>query len=229
MAGPDRRVYLIALAAAAAALGLPACGPDMREKTVPHVDDMTVRRVEGDPFEQMIAVCRIRGFQRLDFERALGRYEAHREEIESGPPGEARAEARQALDRAKAAGDPAAVRAAEGQLETARRRYRKALASQRAEVMEILSLEQQRDWAGYLLYHRALKRFDAVMLGEGQKGAIRRFANELAEEKVEKGTVRKDPFLEVLEDEALVDTIVDRAVERVLNPIQREKMADASS
>ncbi len=225
----NRRTWgVLAAAAAAAALGLTACRPDLREKTVPHLDDRTVRRVEGSDFDQMIAVCRIKGFQRLDFEREGAEYEARRDKLDAGRLGEARRLARQDLHDARAGGDPKEVEAAEERLVAAEERWRDALAGPRAEVMAILSLEQQRDWAGYVLYHHLLDRFRPAGLGEAEKLRLRELANEQVEEIVEKSTVRKDPFLERLADEALIDRLVERATERILDPIQREKMAQAA-
>jgi len=197
---------------------------DLRSSLSTHVEDLTTREVTGDDYQQMIVVCHLAGFQRLDFDRALERHAAALAEFEQGRTAQARQAAADALAEAKAAGNEKKVRSAEAKFADADEKYWKARGKLRAEVMKVLSLQQQRDWAGYLLYHKTIGRFDKVALGEGQKTDARQLANEAAAEVVEEKTVRSDPYLKVLDGTELQDKLAETVTRKVLNIPQRRQM-----
>ena len=83
----------------------------------------------------------------------------------------------------------------------------KVRSDSRREFDKVLTLDQQKQWAGRNLYIRALAALKNPTLTADQKKQAREIANKIAADRVKADTVEKDPYL--LLDEAAVNKTTD--------------------
>ncbi len=219
-----RHLCLLAAIALALAAWVPlGCEPGaMRDPS--HQEDLTIRMLEGDDFEQMAVIAGLEGQRLQEFNQAVAERTRTFEAFENGPEARQLQVARDALQAAKTSNDEARIAAARQRVEEAGKAYWDARSDLRADVMAHLTLEEQQDWGGYVLYKKVLPRFKMDELTDAQKRQLRAVANEEAARVIGPTTVRQDPYLKGIRDnKELHDKVEERAVKEVLTATQCDR------
>ncbi len=209
-------------------------GPPADRATV--VAEIEKRKADADSrideFDEMILATDIDGKQLGAFLAAVERRHKKWEEYR-GSAKHAKLQALQEQARAaKQADDKKKMAALETQIKPlaeAEREYRMAI---RAEVVSVMDLEQQRDWANHVLWSwgRLGGRLRRAKLTEDQMARAKTLTRAEMNNVIRPGTMQKDPYLWIVrggnEDaKALKDKIADKVAKTVLTAEQREAIA----
>ncbi len=184
-----------------------------------------------DEFDEMVLVTDMDGRQLGAFLEAVKERHAKWGAYTEGEAEQKRQALRGQLDAAKKAGDPKRIAAIEKQLEPLEKAHQDYRAKVRADVVEVMTLPQQRDWAAFVLWGHWGKlrwRFRRLDLSDRQVERAREICRDEMDRLVQRGTMEADPYLFCIrgrgeEVRALKDRVADRIAQQVLSRQQREK------
>jgi hypothetical protein len=176
-----------------------------------------------DEFKQMETVCKIEGDALAKFRAATAQRHQKFAAWQETDKGKKLAQLRAARDEAKKAKDDAKLTAAEAALEPLAKEEQEFRSKIRADVMALLSLDQQRAWAAYVLNGLAMKSLGKAQLTDDQKEQVLALCREPASKYVAADTIARDPYLSGLKE--FSPQVVAAAREKVLTAEQREKTA----
>jgi len=117
--------------------------------------------------------------------------------------------------------DPDRIKDAEGKLSPLRAEELSTRADLRREFDTILTLEQQRQWAAYLLFINVSNRLNNVKLTFDQQKQAREACLKIATSAVQEDTFKEDPYLRL--DEKSLDEATYSVVESVLTSEQTKR------
>jgi hypothetical protein len=176
-----------------------------------------------DEYQYMAKLNNLAGDNLAKFDRACAEREIAINAWTAGP-GKQVDDVRAAMKAAKAAKDEAAVANLQAKYDLLNQMdidYRTML---RSNVMQTLTLEQQRRWAGFVINQQVMKKFSKIELSDRQKESIQRMADDAADRTVKADTLEKDPFLNSLKSNEVIDPIVTKVRDRVLTIEQRMRV-----
>lgn len=87
-----------------------------------------------------------------------------------------------------------------------------------------LTLDQQKQWAGYVMYSSVMRRLRNIQLTEQQNGEVRRLCYEAAAAAVKRDTWKTDPYLKL---PAETEQTVEKVRQNVLTAEQRDQVLPA--
>lgn len=187
-----------------------------------------------DEFDEMILVTNMDGRQLGAFQEAVRDRKAKYQAYSDGPEGQKLAAARKELADARAARDEAKAADLQKQvapLDQADLDYRTKV---RAPVVEIMDLDQQRDWAAYVLWGRwggLNARFQGLGLTDDQLKKAQTVCRAEMNDIVKPGTLRNDPYLMIFRrrgENPFKDRVAARIGREVLSEDQRKMLSFAS-
>jgi hypothetical protein len=176
-----------------------------------------------DEYAYMAKLNNLQGESLSKFDRALAEREIAISAWAKGP-GKQVEDVRAAMKAAKAAKDQAAVAELQAKYDLLNQMdidYRTML---RADVLAELNLEQQRRWAGFVIQGQIVKKLSRIELSDRQKEYILRLADEAADRLVKADTVEKDPFLNSLKTNEVLDPIMKQTRDKILTIEQRARV-----
>ena len=183
----------------------------------------------GDEFQLMILELNLQGDQLKTFQLKLGERLKAIDAWNQSASARQLAELEKRLQKARESKDTANLQALQGPFDRLRQEALKLRSSQRAEVMSILTLEQQQRWAGYVLFDRVSHRnFRKTMFSKTQAEQARAICNEIAAKFVKEDTIAQDPYLGSLDK--LLNDVADNVRANVLaSDASEEQPAPAGS
>jgi len=209
-------------AAAAAPAEAPATAPTPNASAPAKTDKRKkVKEQSVDEFAQMRAELGLSADQEVTFAAKLAARDAAVKAWSEGPDGTR-------LEAAKLERTAAKDEAKRAELDTEIKRLNeghwKVRTTYRAEVLQVLTLDQQRRWAGTRLGDRMVKVYGNLTLDEAQQAGIRAIAGEATNATLAEGDVPRDPYLAKVLDPARIEA--ERRIEaEVLTEAQRGLLA----
>jgi hypothetical protein len=188
-----------------------------------------------DEFDEMILVTNMDGRQLGAFQEAVKDRKAKYEAYSGGPEGQKLAAVRKQLAEARAARDEAKTADLQKQLEPLDRADMDYRTKIRAPVVEIMDLDQQRDWAAYVLWGRwggLNARFQGLGLTDEQMKKAQAVCRAEMNDLIKPGTLRNDPYLMIFRrrgENPFKDRVAARIGREVLSEDQREMLTFASA
>jgi len=176
-----------------------------------------------DEYAYMAKLNNLQGEHLSKFDRAVAEREIAISAWAKGP-GKQVEDVRAAMKAAKAAKDQDAVKELQAKYDLLNQMdidYRTML---RADVMAELNLEQQRRWAGFVIQSHVIKKLSRIELSDRQKEFIMRLADEAADRLVKADTVEKDPFLNSVKTNEVIDPIMKQTRDKILTIEQRARV-----
>lgn len=176
-----------------------------------------------DEYQYMAKLNNLQGDNLAKFDRACAEREIAINAWTAGP-GKQVDDVRAAMKTAKAAKDEAAIANLQPRYDLLNQMdidYRTQL---RGNVMQTLTLEQQRRWAGFVINQQILRKFSKIELSDRQKESIQRMADDTADRIVKPDTVEKDPFFNSLKSPEIIEPLVNKARDKVLTIEQRMRV-----
>jgi Spy/CpxP family protein refolding chaperone len=174
-------------------------------------------------FDQMITVCALKGEQLEKFEAQRQARDKAWADYQASDKAKQLSDLRTALSAAKKANETDKVAALEKKIEplaAAEWEYRSKL---RANVMGVLTLDQQKQWAGFVLNARVLQAFRRTGLTDDQVKQVRVLCDKAAAAAIKEDTVSSDPYLQTLSEAQA--SVIEEIKAKVLTAEQRDKMA----
>ncbi len=182
--------------------------PDAPVKVVPMPSGL------GDDYVEMQRDLTFTPEQKAKFDEALKARNAGYDAWAKSPRGMRYSAARNEEAAARRANDADKLAKLTPEVAELRKEQEKVRTDLRREFNKVLTLEQQKQWAGRNLYIRALAALKNPTLTDAQKKQAREIANGIAAGKVKQGTAEKDPYL--LLDEAAVNQTTEEIKAKVL-------------
>jgi Spy/CpxP family protein refolding chaperone len=176
-----------------------------------------------DEFQQMITELNLQGEQLARFNARVEARQKAWAEYQAGDKAKQLAEMRAALREARRARDEAKIAELENKIEAPGKQEWELRSKLRAEVMAVLTLDQQKKWAGYVLNGRVRPALRRAALTEEQARQVRALCDQAAAEFVKAGTVAADPYLTGLSE--VRASVLEKITAEVLTAGQREKIA----
>jgi Spy/CpxP family protein refolding chaperone len=174
-------------------------------------------------FDQMITVCALKGEQLEKFETQRKARDKAWADYQASDKTKQLSELRAELSAAKKANETEKVAALQKKIEplaAAEWEYRSKL---RANVMGVLTLDQQKQWAGFVLNDRVLRTFRRTGLTDEQLKQVRVLCDKAAAAAIKENTVSSDPYLLTLSEAQA--SVIEEIKAKVLTAEQRDKMA----
>jgi hypothetical protein len=196
-------------------------------------------RVQADPraldeFDEMILFTDLSGWQLRTFVAAVERRAAQWEAFAATDNCKQLQALRPELAAARQANDAAKIEALQKQVEPLQKDEAELRTRIRADVVATLSLDQQRDWAAYVLWGHwggLRRRFRSVELTEDQLWRAQAVCRQEMASFVNPLTLRQDPYLWVFrhpsdeKGKVIRDKVAARLAKEVLTPDQQKKLA----
>jgi hypothetical protein len=185
-----------------------------------------------DEFDEMILFTDIGGWQLKNFVAAVERRAARMREDAATGKGKQLETVQADLAAATQAKDTAKAESLQKQLESLQKAASDQRVRFRADVVGALSLEQQRDWAAYVLWGHwggMAARFRSADLTPDQLWQAQIVVRQEMAAFVNPLTLRQDPYLWVFrhrgEGQEIRDKVAARITKEILTPDQQKKVA----
>jgi hypothetical protein len=196
-----------------------------RKAPPPKVEAAKAAEPKPDEFEEMITMFKLQGPQ---LEQMRSKMKARTEALaawDQTEKGKQKKQQDEELAQAKAGDDAAKLQAAQEKAKPLADEHWELRKKLRADVMSVLTLEQQRAWAGHMLWgpRKLFQSFRRAGLTEEQTQKAIAVCAEVAAEVVKEGTVAKDPYLMVLNE--VKEKAFSAVKDKVLTDEQRAQAA----
>ena len=176
-----------------------------------------------DEFQQAADLLHLTGDFRDRFEAQVAKRHAAYAEWLRGESGRKVTALRESLDAARRSHDTGQMKLLQKQIAPLSREEMEFRGKIRAEVWALLSLEQQRIWAAYVLEGRVMTAFKKIELTAEQLVKSKAICRRMAEGFVEEDTLLEDPYLKGMIP--LRATAVEEISRDVLTAEQRTAIA----
>jgi len=216
-------VVIIVLSASSCRTGAPSqpasAGPTTR-------DVLAATKGMQSDYHRMMAILEFTPEQLEKFKKAIADRHRENDAWYETAEGKQYRELKQQMAAARSARNRETITRLEPQLAEleAKREEMRAELRRRFMASGALTLDQQKQWAGYVMYTGIMRRLRDVQLTEQQSAEVQRMCYEAAAAAVRRDTWKTDPYLKL---PAETEQTMEKIKEKVLTPEQRPAVLPA--
>lgn len=183
-------------------------------------------RLHMDDYEVMPLELTFTPDQQTAFDAAVAARNTAYEKWMHEEQGKRYTQLQQDLAAARRAGNPTVIEDVQGKIAIAHSMEIGKRADLRREFDKVLTLEQQKQWAGWRLFAQTIAKFNRVTLSGEQEKQARQVCQEMADKAVTDKTCETDPYLNL--DPDLQERAFDQVLATVLTQNQATKARPAT-